>query len=83
MQCLLKINRIIALPSLIQCKINIYYINTNEIQGDLLHENLISVFTCENITVAAMTTYKKTIKMKWFGSSLVFIGVIFTCENNT
>ena len=59
------------------------YINTNEIQGDLLHENLISVFTCENITVAAMTTYKKTIKMKWFGSSLVFIGVIFTCENNT
>ena len=68
-QCLLKTNRIIALPSLIQCKINIYYINTNEIPGDLLHENLISVFTCENITVAAMTTYKKL--LKWNGLLVV------------
>ena len=41
----------------------LYYINTNEIPGELSRENLISshvkitivIFTCENITVAMAT----------------------------
>ena len=39
-----------------------YYINTNEIPGELSRENLVSshvkkhvIFTCENITVAIAT----------------------------
>ena len=35
-----------------------YYINTNEIQGELSRENMISShvnFTCENVTVAMAT----------------------------
>ena len=32
---------------------NIYYINTNEIPGELSREKLI-IFTCENITVAML-----------------------------
>ena len=42
--------------------ISLYYINTNEIPGELSRENLISslvkinvIFTCENITVAMAT----------------------------
>ena len=33
--------------------ISFYYINTNEIQGELSHENM--NFTCEKITVAMAT----------------------------
>ena len=64
-----------------------YYINTNEIPGELSRENLI--FTCENnmlsshvkISVSPLLwlhnksrlSHQKTIKVKWFGTLLVFI----------
>ena len=44
-----------------------YDINTNEIPGELSRENLIS----SHMKISPYT--KKTIKVKWFGISLVFI----------
>ena len=56
---------------------NIYYINTNEIPGELLRENLIS----SHVKISPLLwlhnksrlSHQKTIKVKWFGISLVFI----------
>ena len=56
---------------------NIYYINTNEIPGELLHENLIS----SHVKISPLLwlrnnshlSHQKTIKVKWFGISLMFI----------
>ena len=62
--------------------IYIYFINTNEITGELSRENMISshgIFTCEKITVAIGPHNKlrlsqpNDIYMKWYGISLVFI----------
>ena len=55
----------------------IYYINTNEIQGELLCKNLVS----SHVKISPLLwqhnksclSHQKTIKVKWFGSSLVFI----------
>ena len=56
---------------------DIYYINTNEIPGELSRENLIS----SHVKISPLLwlhnksrlSHQKTIKMKWFGISLVFI----------
>ena len=55
----------------------IYYINTNEIPGELSRENLIS----SHVKISPLLwlhnksrlSHQKTIKLKWFGISLVFI----------
>ena len=55
----------------------IYYINTNEIPGELLRKNLVS----SHVKISPLLwqhnkshlSHQKTIKVKWFGSSLVFI----------
>ena len=57
--------------------IGYYYINTNEIPGELSRENLIS----SHVKISPLLwlhnklrlSYQKTIKVKWFGISLVFI----------
>ena len=57
--------------------ITTYYINTNEIPGELLCKNLIS----SQVKISPLLwlhnkshlSHQKTIKVKWFGSSLVFI----------
>ena len=63
-----------------------YYINTNEIPSELLCKNLISS-QCENNMLSShmkispllwlhnksCLSHQKTIKVKWFGISLVFI----------
>ena len=54
-----------------------YYINTNEIPGELLRENLIS----SHVKISPLLwlynksrlSHQKTVKVKWFGISLVFI----------
>ena len=54
-----------------------YYINTNEIPGELSRENLIS----SHVKISPLLwlhnksrlSHQKTIKVKWFGISLVFI----------
>ena len=54
-----------------------YYINTNEIQGELSCKNLIS----SHVKISPLLwlhnkshlSHQKTIKVKWFGISLVFI----------
>ena len=65
---------------------SIYYINTNEIPGELSDENMIS-FTCENNKLSSHVkrspllwlhdksslSKQKNIKVKWFGISLMFI----------
>ena len=56
--------------------ISIYYINTNEIPGELSCKNLIS----SHVKISPLLwlhhksrfSHRKTIKMKWFGISLVF-----------
>ena len=62
-----------------------YYINTNEIPGELSRK--LDIFTCENNMLSSHVkispllwlhnksrlSHQKTIKMKWFGISLVFI----------
>ena len=56
---------------------NIYYINTNEIPGELLHGNLIA----SHVKISPLLwlsnnshlSHQKTNKVKWFGISLVFI----------
>ena len=66
--------------------ISFYYTNTNEIPGELSHKNLISShvkITCylHNVKISPLLwihnksrlSHQKTIKVKWFGSSLVFI----------
>ena len=66
--------------------ISCYYINTNEIPGELSHKNLISShvkITCNlhNVKISPLLwlhnkprlSHQKTIKVKWFGSSVVFI----------
>ena len=58
-----------------------YYINTNEIPGELLHENLISSHVKSHVKISLLLwlhnksclSHQKTIKVKWFGISLVFI----------
>ena len=58
-------------------RIEIYYINTNKISGELLRENL----TSSHVKISpllwlhnkSLLSHQKTIKVKWFGSSLVFI----------
>ena len=53
------------------------YINTNEILGELWRENLIS----SHVKISPLLwlhnksrlSHQKTIQVKWFGSSLVFI----------
>ena len=60
-------------------KTTIYYINTNEIPGELLLDNLIS----SHVKMSPLlwlhdksrlkNKKKKTTKVKWFGISLVFI----------
>ena len=61
----------------------LYYINTNEIAG----ERKLDIFTCENNMLSSRVkispllwlhdksrlSHQKTIKVKWFGISLVFI----------
>ena len=55
----------------------LYYINTNEIPGELSCENLIS----SHVKISPLLwlhnksrlSHQKTIKVKWFGISLVFI----------
>ena len=55
----------------------LYYINTNEIPGELSRENLIS----SHVKISPLLwlhnkkrlSHQKTIKVKWFGISLVFI----------
>ena len=55
----------------------IYYINANEIPGELSHKNLIS----SHVKISPLLwlhnksrlSHQKTIKVKWFGISLVFI----------
>ena len=57
--------------------ISFYYINTNEIPGELSRENLIS----SHVKISPLLwlhhksrlSHQKTIKVKWFGISLVFI----------
>ena len=53
------------------------YINTNEIPGELSHENMLS----SHVKISPLLwlhnelrlLHQKTIKVKWFGSSMVFI----------
>ena len=60
-----------------QCNITIYYINANEIPGELSRENLIS----SHVKISPLLwlhnkshlSHQKTIKVKWFGISLVFM----------
>ena len=65
-----------------------YYLNTNEIPGELSCENLVSShvkITCylHIVKISPLLwlhnkshlSHQKTIKVKWFGSSLVFIKV--------
>ena len=67
-------------------KINLfYYINTNEIPGELSCENVISSHENNLLSLHGKISpllslhnklrlsYQKTIKVKWFGISLVFI----------
>ena len=53
----------------------IYYINTNEIAGEPSHENLWQFHSFYDYIINRPfhTIDQKTIKVKWFGSSLVFI----------
>ena len=64
----------------------LYYINTNEIPGELSRENLISSHVKKNMLSSHLKispllclhnkwrlSHQKTIKVKWFGLSLVFI----------
>ena len=63
----------------------IYYKNTNEIPGELSHENLISsrvkITLSSHVKISPLLwlhnrsrlSHQKTIKVKWFGSSLVFM----------
>ena len=64
----------------------LYYINTNEIPGELSQENLISSHVKNNMLSShvkispllwlhnkSRLSHQKTIKVKWFGISLVFI----------
>ena len=59
------------------CESALYYINTNEIPGELSRENLIS----SRVKISPLLwlhnrsslSHQKTIKVKWFGSSLVCI----------
>ena len=54
-----------------------YYINTNEISGELSGENLISshvkILPLLWLHNYSCLSHQKTIKVKWFGISLVFI----------
>ena len=56
---------------------SIYYINTNEIPGELSRENLISSHVKISPSLwlhnKSRLSHQKTIKVKWFGISLVFI----------
>ena len=58
-------------------KTAIYYINTNEIPGELLLENLISSHVKISpllwLNDKSRLSHQKKIKVKWFGISLVFI----------
>ena len=55
----------------------IYYINTNEIPGELSRENLISSHVKISLLLwlhnKSRLSHQKPIKVKWFGISLVFI----------
>ena len=54
----------------------LYHINTNEIPGELSRENLISShvkITCYGYIINDAFHSEKTIEVKWFGTSLVFI----------
>ena len=59
------------------CKSALYYINTIEIPGELSRENLIS----SRVKISPLLwlhnrsslSHQKTLKVKWFGSSLVCI----------
>ena len=66
-----------------------YILNTNEIPGELLCENLVSSHVKNNMLSSHVKispllwlhnkshlSHQKTIKVKWFGSSLVFIIII-------
>ena len=54
-----------------------YYINTNEIPGELSRENMISSHVKRSQLLWLHDTSrlrsKKNVKVKWFGISLVFI----------
>ena len=54
-----------------------YHINTNEIPGELSRENLISshvkIWPLLWLQNKSHLSHQKTIKLKWFGNSLVFI----------
>ena len=70
-------SRLLTLLVFVSLKIGVYYINTNEIPGELSRENLIS----SHVKVSPLLwlhnksrlPHQKTIKVKWFGSFLVFI----------
>ena len=54
-----------------------YNINTNEIPGELSCENLVSshvkISPLLSLNNKSRLSHQKTIKVKWFGISLVFI----------
>ena len=59
------------------CIISLYYINTNEIPDELSWENMISSHVKISLLLwlhnKSHLSHQKTIKVKWFGISLVFI----------
>ena len=58
----------------------LYYINTNEIPGELARENLLS----SHVKISPLLwlhnksrlSHQKTVKVKWFGILLVFLYII-------
>ena len=64
-------------PTLFYGNNQFYYINTNEISGELSRENLISshvkISPLPWLHNKSRLSHQKTIKLTWFGISLVFI----------
>ena len=58
-------------------RITLYYINTNEIPGELSRENISSHVKRSRLLwlhdTSRLRSKKKNVKVKWFGISLVFI----------
>ena len=59
------------------CNNEIYYINTNEIPGELSRENMLSSHVKRSRLLwphdTSRLSQQKNVKVKWFGISLVFI----------
>ena len=73
----LKVMKIISMKRVLVYNVHIHYIKTNKIPGELSRENLIS----SHVKISPLLwlhnksrlSHQKTIKVKWFGISLVFI----------